>query len=430
MEAMMRRRTLALSVCCLSSGLLFAGGIAANAAEETDRTGEMIFAQCEEYINIRSEADTDSEVVAKIYNNGAATILEQEDEWYKIQSGNAVGYVKAEYFAVDEEAQKIAQEVAYHVAVVHPEDLNVRTSPSEDTEVLEVAHAKEELEVVDYDGDWMKLALGGELYGYVNAYYVDYKTYYPQAETLEEEQARLEAEAAALEAQLAAAESAASEENAEWTEEDSWEAEASADDDLEASAYDADAAADQIVAENTAAEPTYTETAADQTADNTAATEQTNPVSAEQTESAAADNTAAAGQTAETEASVSETVSTDSSLGQQIADYAVQFIGNPYVWGGTSLTSGADCSGFTQSVFANFGISLARVAADQSYGGTSVSLDSLQPGDLLFYSSSGSIDHVAIYIGGGTIVHAANAKSGITTSSYNYSTPVAARRYF
>ena len=110
--------------------------------------------------------------------------------------------------------------------------------------------------------------------------------------------------------------------------------------------------------------------------------------------------------------------------GSAVVDYAMQFLGNPYVWGGTSLTNGADCSGFVQSVFANFGIGLSRTAASQASGGTSVSLDSLQAGDLLFYSSSGSIDHVAIYIGGGQIVHAANSRSGIIISNAYYQTPV------
>ena len=115
---------------------------------------------------------------------------------------------------------------------------------------------------------------------------------------------------------------------------------------------------------------------------------------------------------------------------QDVVDYALTFLGNPYVYGGTSLTNGADCSGFTQSVFANFGISLSRTAADQSYGGTAVDLGSIQPGDLLFYSDGGGISHVAIYMGGGQIVHAANAASGITTSNYDYSTPVSASRYW
>ena len=132
----------------------------------------------------------------------------------------------------------------------------------------------------------------------------------------------------------------------------------------------------------------------------------------------------------ETEAPAPEDTSSSSDLGQQIASYAVQFVGNPYVYGGTSLTNGADCSGFVQSVFANFGIGLSRTAASQASGGTSVSLDSLQAGDLLFYSSSGSIDHVALYIGGGQIVHAANSASGIIISNAYYSTPVAAKRYW
>lgn len=132
----------------------------------------------------------------------------------------------------------------------------------------------------------------------------------------------------------------------------------------------------------------------------------------------------------ETEAPATEDTSSSSDLGQQIASYAVQFVGNPYVYGGTSLTNGADCSGFVQSVFANFGIGLSRTAASQASGGTSVSLDSLQAGDLLFYASSGSIDHVALYIGGGQIVHAANSASGIIISNAYYSTPVAARRYW
>lgn len=442
----MKKRALALSVCCLSAGMTFTGAITAGAAEDADLTGEMIFAQCEEYINIRTEADADSEIVAKIYNNGAATVLEQEGDWYKITSGNAEGYVKAEYFATGEEAEQIAEKVAYHVAVVHPDDLNVRTSPSEDTDVIDVAHAKDELEVVAYDNDWMKVALGDDVYGYINAYYVDYKTYYPQAETLEEEQARLEAEAAQREAEAAwaeAAEEAAFE--TEWTESSyENETEAAWEDSSEASGSETE----PVYTESAAAENTsgWTETGAEnsgETYEDTGSDWTASDVTSDQTDAvyteteAVSDQTeptdtesGASDQTVETEAPVQESASTDSSLGQQIADYAVQFVGNPYVWGGTSLTSGADCSGFTQSVFANFGISLARVAADQSYGGTSVSLDSLQPGDLLFYSSSGSIDHVAIYIGSGMIVHAANSRTGITTSPYNYSTPVAARRYF
>ena len=140
------------------------------------------------------------------------TILSQVGDWYEVQSGNAVGYVKAEYFATGEEAQAIADEVAYNVATVYPEALTVRSEPSEDSEPIGMAYSSDELEVVAYEGDWMKVALGNDVYGYVNAYYVGYDTYYATAETLEEEQARLDQEwldyLAEQEAQQAAAEQA------------------------------------------------------------------------------------------------------------------------------------------------------------------------------------------------------------------------------
>lgn len=105
----------------------------------------------------------------------------------------------------------------------------------------------------------------------------------------------------------------------------------------------------------------------------------------------------------------SESGSTDSSVsysgsGSSVADYATQFVGNPYVYGGTSLTNGADCSGFVQSVYANFGVSLPRTSYDQMNVGTEVSYSEAQPGGLICYGG-----HVAIYLGGGRIVHASNS---------------------
>lgn len=108
-----------------------------------------------------------------------------------------------------------------------------------------------------------------------------------------------------------------------------------------------------------------------------------------------------------------------------LVEYAKQFVGNRYVWGGTSLTKGADCSGFVLSVFKKYGISLPHHAASQAGYGTKISASELQPGDLVFYGNSrGSINHVAIYIGGGQVVHASNERSGIKISNYTYRTPV------
>ena len=118
-----------------------------------------------------------------------------------------------------------------------------------------------------------------------------------------------------------------------------------------------------------------------------------------------------------------------SALGQEIANFALQYVGYPYVYGGNSLTNGVDCSGFAQQVYLHFGYSITRTATSQAGDGTPVSLDSLQPGDLVFYADDdGSIGHVTIYIGGGQVVHASNPSNGIMVSDMYYRTPVWAVR--
>lgn len=107
-----------------------------------------------------------------------------------------------------------------------------------------------------------------------------------------------------------------------------------------------------------------------------------------------------------------------------LVQYATQFVGNPYVWGGTSLTRGADCSGFVLSVFANYGISLPHSSGAQSNCGARISASEAKPGDLFFYGNGSRINHVAIYIGNGQVVHASSPKSGIKISSAYYRTPV------
>ena len=111
------------------------------------------------------------------------------------------------------------------------------------------------------------------------------------------------------------------------------------------------------------------------------------------------------------ESSSSSSSSSSSGSGSSVVNYATQFVGNPYVWGGTSLTNGADCSGFVQSVYANFGVSLPRTSYEQQNAGTEVSYADAQPGDLICYGG-----HVAIYMGNGQIVHASNSRDGIKIS--------------
>ena len=123
-----------------------------------------------------------------------------------------------------------------------------------------------------------------------------------------------------------------------------------------------------------------------------------------------------------TETAEAEEVLSEEELRQQIVDFALQFEGNPYVYGGTSLTNGADCSGFVMSVFAQFGYSLPRVAADQYNQSAKKSVEDLEPGDLIFYGSG--ISHVALYIGNGQIIHGSTSASGIKISNYDYEAPV------
>lgn len=111
-----------------------------------------------------------------------------------------------------------------------------------------------------------------------------------------------------------------------------------------------------------------------------------------------------------------------------LCEYAKQFLGNPYVWGGTSLTKGADCSGYVLSIFGKYGYSLPHSSRAQANMGTKVSLAEAKPGDLVFYSKGGRINHVAIYIGGGQVIHASSPKYGIRITSVYYRTPTTVRR--
>lgn len=112
---------------------------------------------------------------------------------------------------------------------------------------------------------------------------------------------------------------------------------------------------------------------------------------------------------------------------KEVADFAVQFVGNPYAWGGTSLTNGADCSGFVMSVFASFGYGLPRVAAAQYQASQQKEISQMEVGDLVFYGAG--IYHVALYIGNGKVVHALNANKGIVITDYDYETPTGVGTY-
>ena len=468
---------------------------------DTSMVGTTGFAQCEEYLNVRSGASIDAEPVGKIYNNGSLAILDvTADGWYHVRSGNVEGYVSSDFVAIGDEASQIAADTGYTTAEVGAEVLNVRSSATTDSDIIATIDNTNVIEVVEDQGDWVKVILDGEMYGYVSADYVATTTEYATGETLEEEQERLDREWLAYLAEQEAARQAAeaaylaaiAQEQAQatvaytdasytqdtsYTYTESYDNSGSADTGYTAQAVDttADAAAQATTAyqnyldaqeaadaavANGADEQTIIDTASDaqaayasyltyqNAADEAAAgmtadtsTSQAAPAetTAAYTETASATDTAAyeTTDTSSTDTSYTETAQTYTedtssyssySTGEAIANYACQFVGNPYVYGGSSLTGGADCSGFTMSVLSNFGVSLPHNAAAQSGYGTAVSMDNLQPGDLLFYEGDGGIGHVSIYIGNGQVVHASNPTNGILISSIGYRTPCAARR--
>lgn len=531
---------------------------AAETQTEEDRSmvGTTGFAVCDGQINVRASGDTEGEVLGVLNNNNAVEIEDvDENGWYKIRSGNVEGYVAGQYIATGAEAQEIADTAGYTTAEVGAEVLNVRADKNTDSDIVATATESDSLEVVQDDGDWLKVCIDHDTYGWVSADYVNASTQYSSGMTVaEESESNAQSEAEAAEAAYAS-----------YAEEAGQDAEAPAEtydasaqtSDASSETYDPSAESDDQTASDTSADAAYTDTAqaaassdsdalyqayleaqeaamhpvseedaeekadaavaayqaylqslgvssdtsasaaekaaADTAADtaslpaetaapvNTdvdslyqaylqaqdAANHPTDADDAQQKADAAiaaynaylaalgssetvsaADTTGTAQETAETaapETAAPETVAETtpettpetapeteetpaSSLGSEIASYATQFVGNPYVYGGSSLTGGADCSGFTMAVFSHFGIGLPHNAAAQSGCGTQVSLSDIQPGDLLFYDNGGGIGHVTIYIGNGQVCHASNERTGITISSISYRNPVCAVR--
>lgn len=340
--------------------------------KEAKVESNQVVANIDTYLNIRAEASEDSEVVGKFYNGNVGTLVEQGDEWSLVSSGNAYGYVKNDYILSGAVAESYIENNCDQMAKVNTDTLNIRAEESTDSNILALSGEGDKLEVVGEEDGWVKVAVDAETIGYVSSDYVCIDYAYETAITIEEEEAAIAEEEARRKAEEEAAAEAARQAEAE-----------------------AAAKAQQSSSSSTSSSKTTT---SNSTASNT---------TSNSSQSSQASTPAPAPAPAPSNGN-----------GSSIASFACQFVGNPYVYGGTSLTNGADCSGFVQSVFKNFGYSLPRTAASQAGAGVQVSLSDLQPGDLLFYHGFG---HVAIYIGNGQVVHASNAQTGIKISQYNYS---------
>lgn len=314
---------------------------------EEDIFRNLVIAQVNHYVNVRSIPSEEGEIVGKLYDDSVGTYLSEENGWYQIHSGKVTGYVKGEYCVTGDAAVEIARQVGKRFATVTTQTLFVRKEPSTEASIISMVPEGDELLVLEEVEGWVKVDVE-EGTGWISTDYTDLHTEFVHAESREEEEARLAKEKEEREkARRAAA----------------------------------------------------------------AAAKSNNPSSNTETP-------------ASTPASYS--VGEGSEEGVAVAQYALQFVGNPYVYGGTSLTKGADCSGFVMSVYANFGVSLPHSSsADRSQGYAVDGIENAQPGDLICYSG-----HVALYIGNGQIVHASNKKTGIIVSNATYRKILAIRRIF
>ena len=328
--------------------------VSAEKPTEEELFRNLVIAQVNTCVNVRSFPSEEGEVLGKLYNNSVGTFISEENGWYQITSGTVTGYVKGEYCVTGENAVEIAKKVGTRFATVTTQTLFVRKEPTTESSVLGMLPEGDDLLVLDEAEGWYKVDVE-EGTGWISADYVSVHTEFVQAESKEEEARRLAKE-----------------------EEERRRAR--------------EAAAAKAAAKGS---------------------------SGQKGSSSSSSGSSSGG-------GASYSVGSGSEMGVAVAEYALQFVGNPYVYGGTSLTKGADCSGFVMSVYANFGVSLPHSSkADRSQGSAVASLDEAQPGDLICYSG-----HVALYIGNGQIVHASNPTKGICVSGASYRKILAIRRIF
>lgn len=307
--------------------------------EAESEYADLALANVTHYVNVRTEPNTSSTIVGKIYHGAVAQILETTDgedgEWFRIVSGNVEGYIKSEFFLYGAAAEDAIEDYVTRYAVVEVDRLNVRKEADVESGRIGYVDRGEKVEILENLGDWMKVQYTETKTGYVAAQYVTVKEEFIYAKTLEEEAAELAAKRALEER--------------------------------------------QSVPETTAAENT---------------TVVVTPPSGD--------------------------YSTSSELRTEIVDYAMQFLGNRYVHGGSSLESGTDCSGFTSLIYAVFGYSVSRTPSGQlSSSGRNIDYSEAQPGDIICYGSK-KCTHVGLYIGGGQIIHSANSRKGVIISDATY----------
>ena len=351
-----RKMRLSMAMLTIAASVLTTGNIKADEKNTTKETNTITSEYANKAVadiystttlNIRKTGSTNAKIIGKMKKGNIATVLKKGSEWSKVRSGNVTGYVKNQYLVFGDEIENFAKENVKKVAKVQTETLRVRKKASTDSKIVTLVSEDDKLKVKNQSGDWVKVKVDGET-GYVSKDYAKVTYSFGKAKSMKEIQAEQEAKEAKKRAEEAA-----------------------------------------------------------QTAKRSASVSTTSSNHTSDSKTTSASTTSSAAATKESSVSVSSGGS--SATGSRIASYAQQFVGNPYRYGGNSLTGGIDCSGFTQQIMAKFGYSISRTSSSQAGEGRAVSTSSLRAGDLVFYGNGGSINHVALYIGGGQVVHASNS---------------------
>ena len=410
---------------------------------------DMGFVQCKDgYVNIRDAASKDGKIIGKISNDGLVYISNYMNGWMEIRSGNVKGFIKSDFVTSEGDAiAAIAKTAIHKVACVQPQVLIVRTQPTQESEEIDQIKAGEEVPVIERENGWAKINLPSGQQGYIKEEYVEYRIHYKEAESVQEEESPKEPitiketsqpvqQSVQVDAPIQV-----SEPSYEYIPEETTEVEEYVEKSYD---YDYEEVYTYDEFEEGAPQEDYNEILYD---DNEYQIEEQYDYEEEydydydyEEEILYDDEDSYIEEyddndddvtyyeyvdedVFEEEEESGESYSSNSGGGKYLSDYAQQYIGNPYVWGGTSLETGADCSGFTMAVLGANGITVnGRTAEDQAHGGTPISLDEAEAGDLIYYEDSGrGIYHIAIYNGDGTVTHSSSTTTGVTVSDMNYS---------
>mgnify|MGYP003370778853 FL=1 len=420
--------------------------------------------QADSYVNLREEPSKTGDVIGKLYANSGCEVLDSLEGWYHVSSGGLTGYVSSDYVLTGEEAKVKALEYVYEFATVQVDTLNIRKEPSTQADTLGQGYKGERYRAESVENGWV---YNGS--GYMAEEYVTIQLGLNEARKLD-----ARAMVINLYDNLGVSNvqgylnirDKASEENgkiigkmpgncgAEILEElDGWYK-------IRSGPVTGYVKAEYILTGGAAKQAAVdhaelmaivsTDMLNARTEPSTDASIWTQISNSERyavinqldgwveieldTDTAFVSTDYVDVRYAIPEAIKFTPLQSDSgksgstakavSKRTQIVNYAMQFLGNPYVWGGTSLTKGADCSGFTMQVMKHFGVSLPHHSGSQAKCGKRISSSEKRPGDLIFYTNkSGTINHVAMYIGNGQVIHAASRRSGIKISTWNYRTP-------